>query len=107
MPDKIMLDASVIDAILRGNIDAARALTKMIDSGAIIHVGNWQYGELVGDPEKIGRGPTSPQIRAMNQKLIDKLKLGVLPLTGKVKDRLNVHEHFGQHAGLSPGDYML
>jgi hypothetical protein len=107
MPDKIMLDASVIDAILRGNRGAARALRKMIDSGATIHIGNWQYGELTGDPGKIGRGPDSPQTRAANKKVLDELKIGVLPLTGKVTDRAKVHDRFGEHAGLAPGDYML
>lgn len=38
------------DAIERRNVQAVEALKQLIQSGADIKIGNWQYGEIVGDP---------------------------------------------------------
>jgi hypothetical protein len=107
MPRRIVLDGDVIDAIERGNLQAAEEIRSLIESGATVKIGNWQYGELTGNPEEIGRGPSSPQTRAERKRLLEDLHIGVLPLTGKIADRMKLYERFAEHSNLQLGELKL
>ena len=90
---RILLDASVIGEINRGNVHAARTLQALLRSSARIEIATQSFGELTAQP---GRpvthiGPSLPRTAVANRYLLRDLQISVAPTVGSVRARANAY----------------
>jgi hypothetical protein len=76
----VVIDATIIGEISRGNADAARALRNLVDS-AQVYIPLKQYREMTAQPGMLiaGVGPDLPRTAAANKQLISDLRISIAP----------------------------
>jgi predicted nucleic acid-binding protein len=94
----VVIDASIIGEINRGNVDAAHALRNFVDT-ATVYIPLQQYRELTAQPGKMiaGVGPDLPRTAAANKQLISDLHIRIAPAgdTAKYAEVLEANRRAG------------